>query len=91
MIYNYQPTYKLRRFLFMLCVILNGRFNQTIVISFLALLELIAKYGFANKAEGPSDIGSGNGQQQTNGNRPEEKPSDTSKPYMADQQDAMKR
>lgn len=78
----------------MLCVILNVSFNQTIVvISFLALLELTAQYGFAPKEEGPSDTGFGNGQQQTNGedSRPEEKPSDTSKPYMADQQDAVRR
>ncbi|CAG13306.1 unnamed protein product [Tetraodon nigroviridis] len=55
-----------------------------------ALLELTAQYGFAPKGEGPSDIG---GQQQTGGEdtRPEEKPSDTSKPYMADQQDAVRR
>lgn len=78
----------------MLCFIPNVSFNQApIVISFLALLELTAQYGFAPKEEGPSDIGSGNGQQQTSGKdrRPEEKPSDTSKPYMADQQDAVRR
>lgn len=78
----------------MLCFILKFSFNQTlVVISFLALLELIAQYGFASKEEGPSNMGSGNGQQQTNGEdrRPEEKPSDTSKPYMAEQQDAVRR
>lgn len=79
----------------MLCVILKVRFNPAVVaMYFLALLELTAQCGFAPKEEGPtSDIGSGNGRQQTGGEdgRPEEKPSDASKPYMADQQDAVRR
>ncbi|TNN03466.1 hypothetical protein fugu_000495 [Takifugu bimaculatus] len=58
-----------------------------------ALLELIAQYGFTPKEEMPSDFDSPNGQQQTSGedSRPEEKPSETSKPYVADHQDAVRR
>lgn len=58
-----------------------------------ALLELIAQYGFTPKEEGPPDFDSGHGQQRTSGEdgRPEEKPSDTSKPHMADQQEAVRR
>lgn len=69
-------------------------FRQTVVtISFLALLELIAQYGFTPKEEMPSDFDSPNGQQQTSGedSRPEEEPPETSKPHMADQQDAVRR
>lgn len=65
-----------------------------IVVCFLlALLELIAQYGFTPKGEGPSDFDSGDGRQQTGGEdgRPEEKPSDSSKPYAADQQEAVRR
>lgn len=62
-------------------------------MSFPALLELIAQYGFTPKEEGPSDFDSSHGQQRASGEDggPEEKPSDTSKPYMADQQDAVRR
>ncbi|XP_070847145.1 dnaJ homolog subfamily B member 12b [Chaetodon trifascialis] len=59
------------------------------------LLELIAKNGFTPRQGGQSDFGgvSGPRQRQTNSEntRPEEKPSDTSKAYTADQLDAVRR
>ncbi|XP_078135870.1 dnaJ homolog subfamily B member 12b isoform X1 [Sander vitreus] len=59
------------------------------------LLELIAKNGFASRQGGHSDFSgvSGPRQRQTNSEdtRPEEKPSDTSKSYTADQLDAVRR
>uniref|UniRef100_A0A3Q3WZQ4 J domain-containing protein n=1 Tax=Mola mola TaxID=94237 RepID=A0A3Q3WZQ4_MOLML len=58
------------------------------------LLELMAKTGFTARHGGPSDSVSGPRQQQSSSEedtRPEEKPSDASKPYTADQLDAVRR
>lgn len=67
----------------------------TVIVSLLVLLELIAKNGFASRQGGHSDFSgvSGPRQRQTNSEdtRPEEKPSDTSKSYTADQLDAVRR
>ncbi|XP_060883704.1 dnaJ homolog subfamily B member 12b [Labrus mixtus] len=60
-----------------------------------ALLELIAKNGFAPRQGGHSDFDGNSGPRQrqntSENTRPEEKPSDTSKPYTADQLDAVRR
>lgn len=62
---------------------------------YLALLELIARNGFTPQQEGPPDFSGDQGprQRQTNSNgpRPEAKPSDSSKPYTADQMEAVRR
>ncbi|XP_034426523.1 dnaJ homolog subfamily B member 12b [Hippoglossus hippoglossus] len=59
------------------------------------LLDLIAKNGFTPRAGSHSDFGgrSGPRQRQTTGEdtRPEQKPSDASKPYTADQLEAVRR
>ena len=63
-------------------------------VSILVLLELMAKTGFAGRHGGPSDSMSGPRQQQSSSEedtRPEEKLSDASKPYTADQLDAVRR
>lgn len=69
--------------------------HNTVIVSLLVLLELIAKNGFTPRQGGHSDFGgvSGPRQRQTNSEdtRPNEKPPDTSKPYTADQLDAVKR
>lgn len=68
---------------------------NTIFASLLVLLELIAKNGFTPRQGDPSDLSgvSGPRQRQTNSEdtRTEEKPSGTSKPYRADQLDAVRR
>lgn len=69
--------------------------HNTVVVSLLVLLELIAKNGFTPRQRGPSDFSgvSGPRQRQTNSEdtRPAEKPLDNSKPYTADQLDAVRR
>lgn len=66
-----------------------------VIVSFLVLLELIAKNGFIPRHDGHSDFSgvSGPRQRQTKSEdtRPEEKPSDASKSYTADQLDAVRR
>lgn len=68
---------------------------MNIVLLFLALLELIAKNGFTPRQEGRPDFCGDQGprQRQTNsdGPRPEAKPSDASKSYTADQLEAVRR
>lgn len=70
----------------------------TVVVSLVVLLELIAKNGFTPRQGGHSDFSGASGprQRQTNHEdhedaRPEEKPSETSKSYTADQLEAVRR
>uniref|UniRef100_A0A7N6FDH2 J domain-containing protein n=1 Tax=Anabas testudineus TaxID=64144 RepID=A0A7N6FDH2_ANATE len=60
-----------------------------------ALLDLIAKNGFAYRQGGRPDFSGTTGPRQwqttSEDTRPEEKPSDTSKPYTAEQLDAVRR
>lgn len=66
-----------------------------VTASLLVLLELIAKNGFTPRTGGPSDcngfLGPRRRQSNNEDTRPEEKPSDNSKPYTADQLDAVRR
>lgn len=76
-------------------VFLSSNVHNTGIVSLLVLLELIAKNGFTPRQGGQSDFRgvSGPRQRQTNNedNRPEEKPSEASKSYTADQLDAVRR
>lgn len=68
---------------------------NSVIVSLLVLLDLIEKNGFTPRKGGPSDFNGflGPRRRQTNNEdtRPEEKPSDNSKPYTADQLDAVRR
>lgn len=91
---QFATIYKTSPTLSIVCYLTTLLFYLDVIPS-LALLELIAKNGFIPRQEGPSDFSGAQGPRQRKSNNdgtgPEEKPSDNSKPYTADQLEAVRR